>query len=232
MNTSLLTRTPTIISIAAITLAMVILVMHLPPIIQTFRLSHGDVIDEINASFAKLTDAHHAQQALHAERFKGRSIFFMPVIRTAAPPPNPGPPIIRDPEPQVVDVTPAPPPPPRTYSGPAIHAFDGDRVWFANGELIKVGEESGGIRVISVNAPWSVEIAHAGWQGKVELFPEFDPDRVFRNAITTSGDLADIAGSGQSSPPTPASTTRRGATPGRPTATPSRGRGGDGSPPE
>ena len=48
--------------------------------------------------------------------------------------------------------------------------FDGDRVWFVNDQRLAAGEEAGGVRVISVSAPWSARLAYSGWEGDVTIF--------------------------------------------------------------
>lgn len=236
MHTSLLSRTSTLVSLASIALVVVLIAFNVPPILRALQLSHGDVVEEIDGTFAKLTQEHLVEQDMHAARFKGRSLFFRPQMPAVVRTPEPVR-VERDPRPTVDPAPPPPPPPPRTYSGPAIVAFDGERVWFANGELIPVGEESGGIRVISVHAPWAAEIAYAGWEGRVQIFPDFDPDRIFRSAIDSSQALPMMGGTGTGGAAAAADPNSRpgmsGRTTGRPTASPARGRDRDnGAPPE
>ncbi|MCU0688977.1 MAG: hypothetical protein MUE97_04470 [Phycisphaerales bacterium] len=51
--------------------------------------------------------------------------------------------------------------PPR-YAGPAVVGVAGGQVFFADGKRIAVGVERDGIKVLSLDAPWSVRL---GWSG-------------------------------------------------------------------
>ena len=100
------------------------------------------------------------------KRFDGRSAFFMPsppvrktpkVVKPIEPPKPPPPP-------------PGPPPPPREYAGPRPTAAVGSLIFFADNSRIRVGEESGGTRVLATNAPWSVKLGHSGGEYDVPLW--------------------------------------------------------------
>ena len=111
------------------------------------------------------------------KRFDGRSAFFTPpapvrkVPKPVKPvePPKPPPP-------------PPPPPVPREYTGPKPVGAIGGLIYFADSSQIRVGEEKGGVKVLSSSAPWSVKLAHGGgeydvpfWtKGREEFFNNSD----------------------------------------------------------
>lgn len=119
----------------------------------------------------------------------GRSLFFIP-DRPPAPPP---PPVARD------DRPPPPPPPPSRYGGPALMAMLGDIAWFADGKVLKVGEESGSIRLVSLDPPWSAVIE---WQEVEFTVPLFDRDTMLtpRTESSTAPDVPEPPSESGASP--------------------------------
>lgn len=106
-------------------------------------------------------DRFNADLEQHVARVDGRSLFFIP-----ARPPPPRPP---DPPP-IVTGPPGPPPPPSTYAGPAVIASVYDTVWFENGERVQLGEEAAGVKVLAIQAPWTVTLLWRGIEFSVPLF--------------------------------------------------------------
>lgn len=125
-------------------------------------------------AIVKLIDDHKTKMETYQARFNGRSVFFDP----PAPKPldRPKPPTTTP----VVALPKEPEAPPisKTYPGPnIIYAID-DLVRFkpmTTGKDdkpldIKVGEEVSGLRVISVDLPWSVKVAFKGGEYDVPIF--------------------------------------------------------------
>ena len=103
--------------------------------------------------------------AAHGSQVNGRSLFFVP--------PRP-----RPPRPEVVvDTSPREPPKPTRYGGPAITALVNNQVWFNAGQRVRLGESGRGVKIVSMNAPWSARIE---WQGV-----EFDVDLFQRDSVVT-----------------------------------------------
>lgn len=105
-------------------------------------------------SYAKAIDAHAAQ-------FNGRSILFVP----GPPPPPPPPPA------EVVEETePAPPPPPATYGGPKLIGIADGLAWFEDGTKLGPEGSKGDLKVLSLDAPWNVQVEWKGVAFAVSLF--------------------------------------------------------------
>lgn len=111
------------------------------------------------------------------KRFDGRSAFFTPPAPVRKPPKP-----TKPPEPPKPPPPPPPPPVPREYTGPKPVGAIGPLIYFADSTQIRVGEERGGVKVISSAAPWSVKLAHGGgeydvpfWsKGREEFFNNSD----------------------------------------------------------
>lgn len=96
-------------------------------------------------------------------QIEGRSLFFIPPAPRPPPPPPP---------PQRDDGPPPPPPPPSSYGGPAIIGVVVDTVWFADGKKLKVGDESGDLKIVSIGeAPYTARIAWKGVEFDVPFLP-------------------------------------------------------------
>lgn len=112
---------------------------------------------------------------------KGRSMFFVPpspeeLVAEDEPEPEPDP---------VVDEGPAPKP--TRYGGPAVIAVVNNSVWIASGEMIGIGEEAEGVRVVNVDdAPWSVRLEWREVEFDVPLFERTTP-RFLRTSESSSG---------------------------------------------
>src|SRR5690606_22289774 len=106
---------------------------------------------------------HVEAMKTYQDRFNGRSIFYKPPPKVVyRPPAKVDPPKIERPlelpKPSIS----------ATYNGPTPFGFNADGVYFRSsgaGEpplFIPVGEERKGIRVISIDPPWSVKVAYQG----------------------------------------------------------------------
>jgi hypothetical protein len=161
---------PLIVSAAAIVLATVIALWHLPQVLGALITpTPGD--DPTQARLQQYLVAHAEDLATYRDRFDGRSLFFkpQPPIRTVSTPPP------RREAPKVTG-PPKPPPVARTYGGPSVNFVLGDEVWFHDGERVRVGEEgSNGVTVISADPPWSVRLGHLGGEYEIELFKRTYP---------------------------------------------------------
>jgi hypothetical protein len=154
------------IVIAALTVAATV-----PAVVVAALRSGGDA--EVGEKLANAMK--EAEENLNSDlaRFRGRSPFVKPKpIRKEAP-------VIE--RPALVDSTPPPPPPPPEetkpavqppYRGPTIRAIALDEVWFHGDAKLKVGESGGGVKLLSVNAPWSAQVEFDGWEYKVPFLTQ------------------------------------------------------------
>lgn len=111
----------------------------------------------------------------HVAQIDGRTMFFTP----DAPPPPPPQVTEREPE------APRPDPAPSRYGGPAIVGMMFDSVWFSNEMRLQVGESGSGVRVISMDAPWSARLE---WRDVEFDVPFMERDQVvLDNSAEESG---------------------------------------------
>jgi len=216
-------RRTLLVSLASIAVGGVVFARGSAPLVSAVSSPSAASLGE--APFTELMPKHAEHLATSQRRFNGRSFFHMPIAPPQ--PPAPRPPRAVDPPPQEpIDLPPAAPPgPPAEYAGPKQpFGMIGNLVFFDDGEHLYVGEEDQGVRVVSVNAPWSVTLAWSG--GEYERPVTFGPaDAHFRNALE---DLVDLTS--RPPPPPERAAPDRGASrptaPGRsratPTARPSR----------
>lgn len=109
-------------------------------------------------------------------RFDGRSVFLLP------PPPVRKPVVVEAPKPVAPPPDPGPPPPPASYTGPTPTSVIGNIVSF--GSLrVRVGETVEGIKVVSVNVPYSIEVEHMRGKYTVPLWSRLD-ERLLRPTPT------------------------------------------------
>jgi hypothetical protein len=147
-----------------IVVAAIAVIAALPPLAAAL-FSPGTSDAGAGTQFAMLMEEHEDSLATYQARFDGRSVFFKPPqpppttpVRTGIERPIALPPI---------DNTPVIP---SDYTGPTIRALIGDTVWFHGGVRVTAGEEANGVKVLSVNAPWSAKVAYAGGEYDVSLF--------------------------------------------------------------
>ena len=172
---------PLAVSVVAIGVAVVAVVRAVGTLGQAAVLPG---IDESAADpLAALATESDAFLETSRRRFDGRSVYTLP------PPPVRKPVIVERPklvEPPPPDL--GPPPPPATYTGPAPTSVIGDVVAFGS-IRIRVGESSDGIKVLSVNAPYSVEVEHMRGTYTVPFWTRFD-ERLLRPATTAGATSA------------------------------------------
>jgi hypothetical protein len=161
---------PLLWSGAFIVIAALTVAVQVPAVVVAALRGGGDaeVGEKLAASMAKAEENLNSDLA----RFRGRSPFVKPKpIRNEAP-------VIE--RPVLVDSTPPPPPPPEEtkpavqppYRGPTIRAIALDEVWFHGDAKLKVGESGGGVKLISVNAPWSAKVEFDGWEYTVAFLTQ------------------------------------------------------------
>jgi hypothetical protein len=169
-------------SLLFIIVAVIAVVVALPALLGAI-FSPGTGQAAVDTTFAELMTGHEDSLATYQARFNGRSVFFKPPQPPPAMPartPDPTPVIIETP-PTGIPATPS------SYTGPTIRALIGDTVWFHGGLRVTAGEEAEGVRVISVNAPWSATVAYAGGEYDVSLFENLTP--FFRDPDSDSSTL-------------------------------------------
>ncbi len=155
------------ISIAAIVVIILAVVVPIPRVLGVMRAT-GVSEDENASRMNELIAQSNDRLDQDRDRFMGRSAFFTPP-RPYVPPP-------------VRDETPTGPPPiqpaPTSYGGQLKpYAIIGDEVWFATSEtsgspsIVRIGNSTGDIRLIAINAPWTVRVA---WRAPNSEEGEYD----------------------------------------------------------
>lgn len=112
---------------------------------------------------------HEAAIELASARFTGRSLFVMPSPPYRPPPPQP-------------TLPPEPPPPPKPvtpqapaeYSGPKPLGMIGGVVYFDSIDALSVGDERDGLKVLGVEPPSHVRVAHRGGTYLVPVWDRSD----------------------------------------------------------
>ena len=77
---------------------------------------------------------------------------------------------------------PAKPLVPSSYGGPELTGIADNHAWFRDGKRIKLGDEMAGLKVLSLDPPWSAQLRWAGGEYKVKLF-----DRSLANLTQSMG---------------------------------------------
>lgn len=157
------TNTRTIVGLTAIALAIGSLLITMPSLASAiFASSLTSHSDQDNLS-AFLT-SHEKDLDTYLDRFEGRSLFFRPKpYPTSAPPP-------KDTLKKEAIKTEIGPPP--TYTGPKVIGAFGSEVWFKDNLKIPIGDEKNRVKVLQINAPWTVKLGHAGGEYVVPIFSD------------------------------------------------------------
>lgn len=166
------------LSLAAIVVIVIALIVPIPRVLGVLRATGGTGQDN-DSRMVELIAQSSERLELDRERFEGRSAFFTPERPYVAPPPR-----------QIEDTGPPPIQPAATNYGGSLkpYAILGDQVWFAtsdsspNPTIIRLGGSAGDIRLIAINAPWTVRVA---WSAPNSEEGEYDL-RVF-SATDSSG---------------------------------------------
>ncbi len=160
-------NTPLLINTAAIAVAVWMFGSKLPAL-PSALFTEGLGNDETSAFLSEYVENHAVDLETYKARIDGRSVFFLP-------------PAPRDPIPIKLvqeEDPPGPPPPPPTpprYTGPSVRFLVGNEVYFHDGLRIKLGEEKQGVRVLAVDAPWTVNVAYAGGEYELPVFKRLFP---------------------------------------------------------
>ncbi len=160
-------NTPLLINAAAIAVAVWMFGSKLPAL-PSALFTEGLENDGTSAFLSEYLENHAADLQTYQARIDGRSVFFLP-------------PAPKDPtriKPVLEAKAPGPPPPPPTppnYTGPSIRFLLGNEVYFHEGLRIKLGEEKQGIRILAVDPPWTVNVAHAGGEYEIPVFERSFP---------------------------------------------------------
>lgn len=169
-------------ALAIAVLAAVCLMVWLTSLVSALLLPSGGA-DSAKADekqrLAELQENYKQQIA----QFNGRTVFYVPA--------KPGPPPEPEKTPEDKD---KPSPLPSSYGGPAVIAMVNDVVWFADGTRVKVGESSGDVKIVKLNAPWDATVLWKGAEFKVKFF---EKDAV----VLAKGKSAESALSTPPSPP-------------------------------
>lgn len=144
-------------SLAAALVAVVAVVVGLPGVFGALLSPSALAASPAAADGARAESFREAVRHDLAQ-INGRSMFYLP------PPPAPPARVVEEHEPEA-------PPPPAKYGGPGIIAMINGTVWLDNGTKLRLDEaSSGGLRVISLSAPWGARIEWSGKEWDVPLF--------------------------------------------------------------
>ncbi len=206
-----------IANVATLLVALVILAVQLPAVLEA-AFGPGLGTDEPREVVTQLIKVHDEEMERYQTRFNGRSLFFTPPRRRAAPR-DPGPVVKVAPIP--VPVAPTEPPPSPVYTGPSVIGILGDEVWFRapragkGGLRIRVGEEPReGITVLATNPPWSVKLGYQRGEYDIDVWKTDFPS-IERSAPPRQP----IPGLVDATPPTPPATESEAADDGAPAET-------------
>ncbi len=146
--------TPLLINAAAIAVAVWMFGSKLPAL-PSALFTEGLENEETSAFLSEYLENHAVDLQTYQARIDGRSVFFLP--------PAPKDPIpIKLVQEEDPPGPPPPPPIPANYTGPSVRFLVGNEVYFHDGLRVKLGEEKQGVRVLAVDAPWTVNVAYAG----------------------------------------------------------------------
>jgi hypothetical protein len=180
---------PLVASAAAVALAAMVVGGGLTQTVKAVFAS--GVSEDETDPFADLGSESDALFETSRKRYDGRSMYALPTPPVRRPPPPPP----RPPEPP--KPPPGPPPAPASYTGPAPTAIVGDFVYF--GALrVKLGEERDGIKVVSIDAPYSIKVEHMRGNYTVPFWSRIDA-RLLRGATamgSVPGIVESAAGAG------------------------------------
>jgi hypothetical protein len=145
------------------------------PSLAAALFTRGTDEEDPHSRLTELIEAHAADFETYQRRTNGRSLFFKPppkrVVAAAPPPPPPAPDAG-----EVVAQAPKPPVAPANYQGPTPIMLMGNAAYFqpirVDAGVLKVplGEEVEGVKVLEINAPWSVKVGYQGGEYDVPLF--------------------------------------------------------------
>lgn len=193
MNSRLLIG-PFGISVLALAVIVIAVLAQTPKVFGVLRVAPTEDIDA-KSRIEELAARQSDEVRLDAERFEKRSVFFTPPR-----PPTPPPPRVETPDPGPPPIRPAP----AAYGGSLKPlAILGDQVWFGDGpassntQTIKLGESRSGIRLVSIEAPWSVRVAWTApgcEEGEYNLRIFETDGSGFRTGSTTSSTRSSFPG--------------------------------------
>lgn len=110
---------------------------------------------------AEVQEGYASAMEERLAQIRGRSMFFVP----------PAPAEVAEQENEEAPEDEGPAPKPTRYGGPDVVAVVNGAVWFTNERRVPVGEEEGGVRVVSVeNSPWTVRLEWRGVEFDVPVF--------------------------------------------------------------
>jgi hypothetical protein len=172
---------PLVASAAAVALAAMVVGGGLTQTVKAVFAS--GVSEDETDPFADLGSESEALFETSRKRYDGRSMYALPTPPVRRPPPPPP----RPPEPP--KPPPGPPPAPASYTGPAPTSIVGDFVYF--GALrVKLGEERDGIKIVSIDAPYTIKVEHMLGSYTVPFWSRIDA-RLLRGA-TAMGSVPGI----------------------------------------
>jgi len=147
-------------AIAISGLALTVLAFQVMPLYYALTAPSAGVGD-VREAVKEQAEKHASSFDAHLAQIKGRQLFLLPAPSSA---------VVEETSTDEEPDTPREPVKPATYGGPGVIAMINDSVWFANGTQVAKGQESDGIKVIDVDAPWNAQIVWRGVEFTVNLF--------------------------------------------------------------
>lgn len=156
------------LTLAGLTVAIVGVVVQVRPVLSALALP-ADTDEALSDRITLVVKQHENESARSLDRIIGRSAFYAPDPPPPLPPRPPGP---AAPPPVQRDVGPHP-----TYNGPLRDPvlLLGDTVHFGRSGTttkVKVGQTVQGVRLVSVNPPYSVQVAWTAPATATERYAE------------------------------------------------------------
>ncbi len=146
-------------ALAALAIAIVAIATTAWPLLRDAIVLRPEGVAALEA---EVQEGYAAAMEARVAQIQGRSMFFVP--------PAPAEVAEREQEENEPEDS-GPPPRPTYYAGPDVIAVVNGKVWFSNDRRVAVGEEAGGVRVVSVDgSPWSVRLEWRGEEFDVEVF--------------------------------------------------------------
>jgi len=150
-------------AIAAAAGAVGVAVSSGAPLAQALLGDDSVAVGQSSAEQEQRLEIYAGEMDQRLAQLQGRSMFYVP------PPPEAL--AEEEPEEEPEPVETGPPPKPTRYAGPGVIAVVNGQVWFEGDRVVRVGEEDGGVRVVSAeNAPWTIRVEWREVEFDVELF--------------------------------------------------------------
>ncbi len=176
-------NTSAAVSLVVILVTIVAILMQIP---RLWNAAWGSTSDEQTPAdtLARFVADHEDIHQTYQSRFDGRSVFHTPPPTPRRAAPRPKPPVETEPEPEPEPIDTGPP---AMYQGPSLIAIVGNEAWFKpprEGEnilQIPVGEEKGGVELVSIDSIFSATVRYRDGEYDISLFGDWNQDAPFKD---------------------------------------------------